>query len=193
MRHTSLLCQSVSFQTALYQLPWGACSTVTFLPLHLAGYFFIYLLDFLFITGMETLWENLWASQKVHKMWTSPSFKFRLLNVRCITGLRRQLVLILFFIPKFQCGLKLLVHERGRMGTGCVTRLMTCCHWETSLKAHASDMWAFYRLMVSDENENILRQFSTAILRREGIKTDLIPLSSSCAEDISKTRMLDII
>lgn len=43
----------------------------------------------------------------------------------------------------------------GRMGTGCVTRLLTQCHWEAAQKT--SDMWFWYCLMVSDENKILPR------------------------------------
>lgn len=38
-----------------------------------------------------------------------------------------------------------------RIGTGCVTRLMTCRHCEASLRMQTSDMWFWYCLMVSDD------------------------------------------
>lgn len=43
----------------------------------------------------------------------------------------------------------------GRMGTGCVTRLLTQRHWETAQKT--SDMWFWYCLMVSDESKILPR------------------------------------
>lgn len=71
-----LLRQSVSSQAALYQLPWNACSSVTFLlPLQLTRYFF-YFIRLLCVIGTETLWDILWASQKVHHIWTSLLLNF---------------------------------------------------------------------------------------------------------------------
>lgn len=71
------------------------------------------------------------------------------------------------------------------MGTGCVTRLMTSCHWETSQKTQTSDMWFWYCLMVSDENEIILRQKFPHILRRVEIKKNLISLTPALQRKLS--------
>lgn len=54
------------------------------------------------------------------------------------------------------------------MGTGSVTRLVTCCHYEMSLRTQTSDVWFWYRLMVCNKKEVIWRWNGvTSVLRRE--------------------------
>lgn len=68
-----------------------------------------------------------------------------------------------------------------RMGTGCVTRLLTRCHWETSPKTQTSDIWFWYRLMASDEKDIILRQNYSHLFWGE---TNTNLSSSNSAEEI---------
>lgn len=68
----------------------------------------------------------------------------------------------------------------GCMGTGCVTRLMTCYHWEMLLRMQTFDMWIWYRLMVSDEREITLRlNFSHLFLGEEKPKKSIVSLAPS--------------
>lgn len=101
------------------------------------------------------------------------------------------------FIPKFQCGFSaswITGPWIGRMGTGCVTGLMTCCHEENV--SEDTNVWHVGLILSNgfwwDWNHPETK-VCTSILRREEIRKKSNLSSSSCAEEKSQMRALEII